>query len=200
MELYKVELCRGSTGCPRAVGDTNELKGKIENIFKKAGFVEKRLKQLGANFKQHIVFKVGLAGCANCCSQPQIKDFALIAKALPTFNIDLCNLCGICVEACKEKALKLEGGNLAINEDKCLGCGDCWRTCPVGAIRGGESKWRLMVGGKLGRHPRLAQELKDVYDREGLMYLEKAIAIFLTASDPHKRFAQLLEEENISFS
>src|SRR5690554_3318565 len=121
MELYKVESCRGKGGCPRAVGDTVFLKNMIERIFKETCFTEKRYKQLAEKPKQHHVFRLALAGCANGCSQPQIKDFALIAKALPQINHEICTLCGQCINICKEEALDCINGQLSLSLAKCLG-------------------------------------------------------------------------------
>jgi len=200
MELYRIESCRSIKGCPRSVGHINLLQEKVINIFDETDFSGKRQKQLGENAKQHHIFKVGLAGCANSCSQPQIKDFALIAKAIPVINHDLCTLCGQCIITCKEQGLTNEKGQLNLNENNCLGCGDCWRVCSSKAIVPGEVTWRLLLGGKLGRHPQLAKEIKEVTLEEALVHLRKAIEIVLNSSTPKERFAQMLVKENISFS
>jgi len=200
MDLYKIESCRSREGCPRAVGKTNALENKIEALLEETDFSGKRQKQLGKKLKQHHVFRVGLAGCANACSQPQIKDFALIAKAIPNIDHDQCTLCGHCSGICKEQALIITGGQLNLNKDRCLGCGDCWRECHTGALTPGEVTWRLLLGGKLGRHPQLAQEIKEVDSEEALQHLKKAIEIILSSPDPEERIAQMLIKEKISFS
>jgi dissimilatory sulfite reductase (desulfoviridin) alpha/beta subunit len=191
MDYYKIEACRSSQGCPRAVGDTGALQIKLEEILKAANFDEERKSQLGHAPKHHHIFKVCLAGCANCCSQPQIKDFALVAKALPSIDPNNCSLCNRCVKACKEKCLSIIEGQLQLNKDKCLGCGDCWRVCPTGAINTTEATWRLLIGGKLGRHPQLAQEIKEVSPNEGVDSLKQCIKIILNSSS-QDRIADIL--------
>ena len=45
-----------------------------------------------------------------------------------------CVGCGRCVERCNLKALRLEEGQIVLNEGLCLGCGVCVSTCPGGAM------------------------------------------------------------------
>ncbi|MGI6227902.1 MAG: 4Fe-4S dicluster domain-containing protein [Peptococcales bacterium] len=194
MELFKIEFCKGKEGCPRGVGDTKNMYNIINNTFKETGFSKKRQIHLGKKPNFHHIFKVGIAGCANCCSQPQIKEFALVAKALPTINHDLCTLCGLCMNSCKEKALYLVDRKLVLNKAQCLGCGDCWRVCPEGAIVSGEVNWRLLIGGKLGRHPQLAKEIKEIKEEEVTKFLRKAIEIIVNFPNPQVRIGQILTE------
>ena len=46
-----------------------------------------------------------------------------------------CIGCGICVDACPQEVLEVNGGVVeAVNEENCIACGDCVEECPMGAI------------------------------------------------------------------
>ncbi len=55
--------------------------------------------------------------------------------AHPIINEDECIGCGICVDACPQDVLAVEGSVAVVeNEDSCIGCGECLEECPMGAI------------------------------------------------------------------
>ena len=48
---------------------------------------------------------------------------------------DICNGCGICVDACHERAIEIVDGRAKLVSDiYCDGLGDCLPNCPTGAI------------------------------------------------------------------
>ena len=198
MDFYRVDVCRSRTGCRRAVSEVKDIIKVIEEVLQETDFNNKRKRMVGEKVKQHHLFKIGIAGCANCCSQPQIKDFAVVAKRTPVYNKELCNLCGACVKACRENALTIVEDKLFLQESLCLGCGDCWSVCLKGALKPGEENWRLLIGGKLGRHPQFAREIGQIKDTEVKEYLTKAINLILNSSSLNLRPADLLAQLDFS--
>jgi dissimilatory sulfite reductase (desulfoviridin) alpha/beta subunit len=195
MNIFRLECCRSAKGCKQAVANSQKLLAMLKEALSQNMVSEDDKAQQDNKIKQHEIFKVCVAGCANSCSQPQIKDFALIARVKPEFSKELCTLCGLCCTACREQGLQIKGQELLWQEDKCLGCGACWRTCPQGAIQPGEEKWRILIGGKLGRHPRLAIEVAETDKKNALLYLRRAIDTILSSQEVSKRIADRLFKE-----
>ncbi|MEE4359264.1 MAG: DUF362 domain-containing protein [Desulfococcaceae bacterium] len=56
----------------------------------------------------------------------------------PGINEEKCIGCGDCTEHCSQSALSLEDGKARMDAEKCIGCGECILICPNAAI---EIKW-----------------------------------------------------------
>lgn len=60
------------------------------------------------------------------------------AESMVGHNIDVCVQCDekACVESCPSEAISLDEktGAVMVDEDLCVGCGDCVEACPYGAI------------------------------------------------------------------
>jgi len=46
-----------------------------------------------------------------------------------------CEKCGACIDRCKQNALTMENGAIAIDNNKCVICGYCSTVCPAFAIK-----------------------------------------------------------------
>lgn len=59
----------------------------------------------------------------------------LMIRQIIKIDTEKCNGCGICVDACKEEAIKMVDGKAKlIRDDYCDGLGNCLPVCPTGAI------------------------------------------------------------------
>jgi dissimilatory sulfite reductase (desulfoviridin) alpha/beta subunit len=100
------------------------------------------------------------------------------------------------VQACKEAAitLNMETGGPEIDSAFCLNCGQCMKVCPTGTIAEGRKGFRVLLGGKLGRHPQLAKELPGIYSEDQVLEIVKDCIRFYKKNSRHgERFGQLLK-------
>jgi dissimilatory sulfite reductase (desulfoviridin) alpha/beta subunit len=157
---YSLEACFGSSGCQNAVVVSADLVSQLEDLLEKADLLTLLRSRLGERLKLHHQLRVTLADCPNSCSQPQIRDIGIIGQAQVLCEPEECIACGECEPVCDEAAILLQDGLLiGIDEELCVQCGACARVCPTDALTAAEGTYRLLVGGKLGRHPQLAREL-----------------------------------------
>ena len=152
---FQVETCFGSGGCSNRVHAGEGLLSKIETLLKEADLLSFLKKRVKGDLKFHHEFRVAIAECPNACSQPQIKGVGILAAVLPRVTDAPCTGCGACVTACKENAIELAGEpeQPRIAFDHCLMCGQCIKACPSRTIMEGSKGYRVLLGGRLGRHP-----------------------------------------------
>jgi anaerobic sulfite reductase subunit C len=163
---FQVETCFGPGGCPNRAVKSDGMAEDLKKLLASGdmrGFLEKRV---GGPLKFHHEFRISISDCPNACSRPHIVDIGLIGAAKPRVGETPCSGCGACVEACRESALTLEAGVPILSEEKCLSCGVCVGACPTGTLEETLSGYRVLLGGKLGRHPRLGEEIPGIHDIE----------------------------------
>ncbi len=175
---FEVKGCFGLKGCPNAVTSSSGLLKKLEDILINEGITEFIKHKVKGGIKHHNMFKVALSECPNGCSQIYIADFGVHGFLRFKVEEDECNLCGNCVEVCEEGVFELKENMLVFNEEKCVGCGLCVRACPKQALKVYYKGYRVYVGGKLGRHPRLATYLATLQNEEDLFKLFKKVLRF----------------------
>ena len=197
---YQLDACFGSGGCPHRAVASEVLVEKIERVLADADLLRFLKSRVQGDLKFHHEFRISIADCPNACSQPQIKDVGVLGAVTPGFTEIPCSACGACTEACKEDALVLteSGEARAIDFKRCVHCGGCVATCPTGTLKSGKKGYRVLIGGKLGRHPRLARELPGIHDAQTVVrMIEDFLAFYKSRSTRGQRFAQLLTDADI---
>jgi anaerobic sulfite reductase subunit C len=191
---YRVETCFGPGGCPNRAVISDGFPWTLETVVSRRdlrSFLKERVK---GPLKMHHEFRISVSDCPNACSRPQIVDIGLIGACVPEVTEEPCSECGTCMEACKENAITVQNDQPSIDESNCLFCGQCAAVCPTGTLKEGKKGYRVLVGGKLGRHPRLAEEVPGIFSRdEALHIVEKCLNLYKERSVRGERLGEILE-------
>ncbi|MGM0452406.1 MAG: 4Fe-4S binding protein [Thermodesulfobacteriota bacterium] len=195
---FRLDACFGADGCLNRACDSRQLMQQLEALLEGQNLMDFLKQQVNGPLKFHHEFRVTLADCPNACSQPQIKDIGIIGAAPPVVTDAECSLCGECEQSCKEKAVLLDAEQQlpVIDYDRCVNCDQCARACPTGTIATHTTGYQVLLGGKLGRHPRLAQPLPGLYDAETVVAIVKwCVHEYKNRSRGGRRFAEIAAED-----
>ena len=207
--MYTIEICRGEdVECPFLIAGIKGLRQKMKERLRETGFSKKLISRIDGKILPHQRLKIAIASCPNCCSMPQIRDFGVHVRATVSVDEDFeCNGCGNCLRACKEGAIKITGMSsepsengkkvVTINYDRCVHCGLCAEVCPTGTIKMDKKCFRVMIGGKLGRHPRFADDLIDFADESEVLKALDVCVDALLNEKKEKRFGELVRKIGI---
>lgn len=198
---FRLETCFGPGGCPHRAVASEGLVARIEALLREADILSFLKAHVSGPLKFHHEFRVAVADCPNACSQPQIRDIGIIGACAPQRTAAECTGCGACVGACAEAAVRIDpaAARPEILAGRCLRCGACARVCPTGAIAPGASGYRIQLGGRLGRRPRLALELPGIYDEAGAAAVVAAcLELYKRRSRGGERFAHLVSAEDLA--
>ena len=172
---YEINIC---ATCRRALNGLEGFLDLVEEAILSSGWRQE-------NLMSHSRLKIAASGCPNACSQVHIKDLGIIAYISPEI-VGNCTACGECEKVCREKGVEVQ--QIAVFNENCIGCGDCVRACPEKAI-GGEVRFKVLAGGKLGRHPKLAEVVADVSSlKDALKVIRAGIGL---AAVENKRFSEI---------
>ncbi|MCD6586716.1 MAG: 4Fe-4S binding protein [Desulfobacteraceae bacterium] len=199
---YQLDACFGSNGCPNQIF-SSEIQSNVEALLKKEDLLGFLRKQVKGDLKFHHEFRITVSDCPNACSQPQIKDIGIIGAQRPFITEIDCIGCMECVNICKEGAISIDStknngveSQPVIDFQICVKCGQCIDVCPTKTIDTDKMGYRILVGGKLGRHPRLAEELPGIYsETEVLDVIRQCIRYYKTNSQNGERFAEIVSKD-----
>lgn len=195
---YRVETCFGPTGCPNRAVAYDRVAEKVEERLARRDLKTFLKNRVEGALKLHHEFQVTISDCPNACSRPQIADVGLIGACRPRVSGEACSQCGACVETCREEAISLSEDGPALDFSRCLSCGQCIKVCPTGTLEESEKGFRILVGGKLGRHPRLGRELAGIHNlEETLQILDHCLDHYQKNCNRGERFGEVLEKTRI---
>jgi len=195
---FQVETCFGPTGCPNRAVNSDGLPERLEKVLSKRNIKSFLKERVTGPLKMHHEFRISISDCPNACSRPQIVDIGLVGALRPEVTDEPCTKCGACVDACKENAISIKGDVPIVDDERCLYCGQCVQLCTTGTLREAESGYRILVGGKLGRHPRLGTELLGIHGLEEIpSIVEQCLNHYQNHCQEGERFGIILERTGI---
>ncbi len=192
---YDISTCFGGEGCPNSANSCAKLLVGIAALMSDADILSFLKHSVPGDLKFHHEFRVSLSGCPNACSRPQIVDIGIIGAARPVAGKKECTQCMACVDACPDRAICLDKikEHPVIDPDLCLLCGKCITACPTSTIEESERGFRVLLGGRLGRHPRLAMEVPGIQSRQKVLAIvENCLTFYKTHSTNGQRFSKIL--------
>lgn len=161
-EIVNIIACPGISRCKFANIDTISLAKKID------------LKLFGKEMPVKI--RIAVSGCPNACTSPMLNEIGVIGRIKPLRTPGLCTGCGSCVQYCKESAVRVKNGISVLNEEKCIQCGVCVRSCHFDLLKAEHSHYLITVGGRRGRHPKIGRDLLTVETEDQVVFvIEKII-------------------------
>ncbi len=187
--------CGGGNACPGIAPSGVILMDRLSDL---ADLLAAAYPLQDTSFGGHRRLSVSVSFCPNACSRPQIADVGVIGAVSIGLKEELCGGCGACEAACRERAIEMDGRSRPVINDRCLFCGECLRACPFDALFPAVTGYRVLLGGKLGRHPRLGKELPGFRsETEVIDIVARAYRLFM-AYDGEIRFGDILDEHGRS--
>jgi len=192
--FFEVRLCGGAAGCPLTLMEDERMARGIASVIESCGFPEWMASRIEGPVLYHHKFRVAVSGCPNSCSEPQIRDFAVVGLQFPELPDSVsCGLCGGCESACAERAVILDTRAPLFDAARCVGCGLCAAACPAECISR-RRQYRVLFGGRLGRHPRLAAVLLDTDRIEHVLgALRACLELYMSRAVAGERFGKMLD-------
>jgi anaerobic sulfite reductase subunit C len=193
------KFCRGTEGaCPYSLVTEQELIEVVKDLAIKATAVETVNNGISGRKSHRSGLRIAMTACPNACTEPQTKDVGIIAIKVPTeVGLD-CNGCGRCLAVCREDAIELVNSKAQLVPDKCVGCGQCINECPSQAISSEPIRFNILVGGRMGRHPRWAEHLCLVDGSWLVETIQNFFDRLNRIAQPGERLASMVERIGIA--
>jgi MinD superfamily P-loop ATPase len=83
--------------------------------------------------------------------RPEIAQTEAVMIPIPEIDLERCNRCGRCAEACQFHAIAVLGKQVLVFPELCHGCGACALACPEGAIREVPRQVGVVESGSAGK-------------------------------------------------
>lgn len=149
-EIVNVTACMGTDHCKYANIDSLALAREID------------AKYFGKEMP--VKMRIAISSCPNGCASERLNEIGITGIREPYRDHDACTGCGTCEKYCRERAILIKRGMVVLDKNLCMDCGICVLPCPFEVLKASEPKYRITVGGRRGRHPKLGRDLVTVSD------------------------------------
>lgn len=113
-------------------------------------------RELFGKSTEHHKLKVSFSGCPIDCFKSYLNDVGFQGAVYPQLEQDACISCGLCAKSCGAGAIVMgEDKKPVFTKEKCIYCGDCIKVCPTAAWGAAKKGYVVRVGGKGGHNPML---------------------------------------------
>lgn len=134
-------------------------------------------------------FKFGVTGCQNNCLKAEENDLGIKGGLAVKWNEERCISCGVCEKTCRSNAITITDGKIEVDYDKCNNCGRCAFVCPSEAYETTEGYF-IYFGGLFGNTIKQGTPIVPfITDRDTVLRVcDAAIKFFKENAKPGERF------------
>jgi dissimilatory sulfite reductase (desulfoviridin) alpha/beta subunit len=154
-EIVNVTACMGTRHCKYGNIDSLALAREIDRKF------------FGKDMPVKV--RIAISSCPNGCASERLNEIGITGIRKPIRDPDLCTGCGTCMSYCREKALSVSNGMIILDPQRCMQCGFCVMPCPFHVLKAEEPAYRITVGGRRGRHPKIGRHLVTVRTQDEVL-------------------------------
>jgi dissimilatory sulfite reductase (desulfoviridin) alpha/beta subunit len=176
-----VIACPGKETCRFGSIDTKSMASKLDERY----------------FRMEMPYKVkfGVTGCPNNCGKAREADIGIMGVRVPRWSADGCIQCDVCMNFCAPGAIRKENGQYIRDEETCISCSACTVRCPKGCWQAESVGYTVLIGGTLGKLPRLGVPLAEhiASEEKVLQLVDKTIGFYQQHGQPRERLGHMLE-------
>lgn len=154
-EIVNVTACMGTDHCKYANIDSLALAEEIDTRY--------------FGKEMPVKVRIAISACPNGCSSERLNEIGITGVRVPYRDHDACTGCGTCEKYCRERAIIIKRGRVDLDKGRCMECGICVLPCPFEVLKASEPRYKITIGGRRGRHPKIGRELITVSDPQILL-------------------------------